>query len=316
MIHKINILRYLKIFPMYKLFSISCLVILFGSTFNVLAVDKETLSRAENTQASEFKAIGKGTVDVEGGIIQLAAQKDGVIREVFVNEGDKVKKDQVLAIQESRPAKLALELQRSEVEQQKAQLKILNTKLEASLRQSKLYQPLAEIEAQPKNDYLKFLDEESIIKAEIEAAKVAIDISKQHLKAAEIDVEQYKIRSPMDAIILKKMARPGVGASTLNVTALFWLIPDTDKIVRIQLEEKYLSKVKIGDNADIFSELDENKNFKAKVIRLGKVLSPKNVSIEAMQDAFEDKFVECILKIESGSALLIGQNVIVKFRNE
>ncbi|MGH3264330.1 MAG: biotin/lipoyl-binding protein, partial [Trebonia sp.] len=44
-----------------------------------------------------FAAIASGKADVEGGVIQVAARTAGVVRQVFVQEGDIVRKGQVLA---------------------------------------------------------------------------------------------------------------------------------------------------------------------------------------------------------------------------
>lgn len=47
--------------------------------------------------AGSYLAILKGRVDLESGIVRLAASRDGIIREVLVNEGERVSKGQVLA---------------------------------------------------------------------------------------------------------------------------------------------------------------------------------------------------------------------------
>ena len=41
-----------------------------------------------------------GKVDIEGGLVDVAARAPGIIKEVYVQEGDVVKKDQILARQE------------------------------------------------------------------------------------------------------------------------------------------------------------------------------------------------------------------------
>ena len=47
-----------------------------------------------------YAAIADGKADVEGGIIQVAARTAGIVREVYVQEGDTVTRGQVLARQE------------------------------------------------------------------------------------------------------------------------------------------------------------------------------------------------------------------------
>jgi len=47
--------------------------------------------------ATPFAAIANGKVDIEGGVIAVAARRAGIVSEVFVKEGDIVKKGDVLA---------------------------------------------------------------------------------------------------------------------------------------------------------------------------------------------------------------------------
>ena len=54
-----------------------------------------------------YAAIAAGKIDVEGGVIQVAARTAGVVREVDVQEGDSVTKGQVLARLEDDQLKLA-----------------------------------------------------------------------------------------------------------------------------------------------------------------------------------------------------------------
>jgi ABC-type lipoprotein export system ATPase subunit len=63
---------------------------------------------------SPYAAIANGKVDIEGGIIQVAARRGGIIREVLVQEGDRVVAGQILARQEDDEARLALQSARAD----------------------------------------------------------------------------------------------------------------------------------------------------------------------------------------------------------
>ena len=56
---------------------------------------------------SPYAAIANGKADVEGGIIQVAARRGGVVRDVLVQEGDRVVAGQILARQEDDEPRLA-----------------------------------------------------------------------------------------------------------------------------------------------------------------------------------------------------------------
>ena len=62
-------------------------------------------------------ASAKGKVDIEGGVIRLAARRDGVIAEVLVEEGARVRRGQVLALLDDATARSSLSLAESELRQ-------------------------------------------------------------------------------------------------------------------------------------------------------------------------------------------------------
>ncbi|MFN3353959.1 MAG: hemolysin secretion protein D, partial [Brevundimonas sp.] len=63
------------------------------------AAKKKAVEEAAATVTSPYAAVANGKVDVEGGIIQVAARRGGVVREVLVQEGDAV----VARPQQARP---------------------------------------------------------------------------------------------------------------------------------------------------------------------------------------------------------------------
>src|ERR1700676_5736829 len=62
---------------------------------------------------SAFATIANGKVDIEGGVVEIAARRFGVIKDVLVHEGEVVKKGQVVARQEDRDAILAIDTARA-----------------------------------------------------------------------------------------------------------------------------------------------------------------------------------------------------------
>ena len=57
---------------------------------------------------SNYAAVAQGKVDVDGGVIEVAARLGGVYREILVEEGDMVEPGQVLAIQEDDEERISL----------------------------------------------------------------------------------------------------------------------------------------------------------------------------------------------------------------
>ena len=95
-----------------KIAFFAALLVLGGGAFVMSSQAKakkeaEAKAAAAAAPKSPFVAVANGKADVEGGMIQVAARRAGIVREVYVQEGDKVVKGQILARQEDDEPKLA-----------------------------------------------------------------------------------------------------------------------------------------------------------------------------------------------------------------
>ncbi|MDO5527932.1 MAG: biotin/lipoyl-binding protein, partial [Paracoccus sp. (in: a-proteobacteria)] len=73
-------------------------------------------------QEGAWIAVARGTVDVAGGLMRLAAQREGLIVEVLASEGDHVSEGQILARIDDKSAALQLEMARAEADQAATQV--------------------------------------------------------------------------------------------------------------------------------------------------------------------------------------------------
>src|ERR1022692_1836786 len=89
-----------------------------------------------------YSAVADGKADVDGGIIQVAARSAGVVRFVFVQEGDAVTKGQVLARQEDDAPRLAVATAEASLAQARAQSSLTHTQLASAEREVNRLKPL------------------------------------------------------------------------------------------------------------------------------------------------------------------------------
>ena len=86
-----------------------------GLVMSNQAKAKKAAETAAKPVDSPYAAIAAGKIDVEGGVIQVAARTAGVVREVYVQEGQEVKKGEILARLEDDELRLSAEQQRAVV---------------------------------------------------------------------------------------------------------------------------------------------------------------------------------------------------------
>ena len=87
---------------------------------------------------SPFATIANGKVDIEGGVIEVAARRFGVIKDVLVHEGDVVHRGQILARQEDEDSILAINSARATVGQSQSQLVLTEVNLRTAQREYEL----------------------------------------------------------------------------------------------------------------------------------------------------------------------------------
>lgn len=254
----------------------------------------------------------KGRIDIEGGLIRLAASRDGLVKSVAVEEGQRVRAGDLLATIDDQPARLALAVAQAELAQARAALPALRVRLIAADREVARLSPLLATESVAPADLDQARDQAALLRAELAAAEAATATAEARLRAGEYEVEQRLVRAPLDGWIVRRFARLGDGVSTLNVTPLFLFAPDSPRLVRADLDERFVDKVRAGLPAEIVPEANESRVIAGKILRIGQVFGAKTPTGEP-GERLDQRVVECVVSLDDQS-LRIGQRVLVRIK--
>jgi HlyD family secretion protein len=261
---------------------------------------------------SPFVAVANGKADVEGGMIQVAARRGGIVREVYVQEGDKVAKGQILARQEDDEPKLSAARAAAAVEQAKAQMAQYQVQLSVAEREHRRLQGLVATNFVAAQKVDQAADRIREAQANLQAQRAAVATAQAALEEARYNLELTVIRAPTDGRIARRYANPGSGASTLNVSNMFDLEPDAPRIVRAEIAEGSLPHVVIGQTVQIAPESEPTKVYAGKVLRRAAVFGARKLQSDDPTERADDRVVEVVVSADS-APFLIGQRVLVKF---
>ena len=259
-----------------------------------------------------YSAIAAGKVDIEGGLVDVAARAPGVVKEVFVQEGDEVKAGEILARQEDDDARLSRNRVAAQLAQAQAQAPILEVQLEAAVREESRLERLIADNATSQQIYEQAQDNTRQLRAQLEAQKASIALVRAQLAEANYQMELYVIRAPTDGTIVRRYANPGSGASTFSVTAMFQLQPNSLRIVRAEVEERPINLVKVGQKVEIVPESAQSTAYPGEVIRIAGVMGARKLRSDDPSERTDERVVEVVVDAEQ-APVLVGQRVLVKF---
>jgi HlyD family secretion protein len=148
--------------------------------------------------------------------------------------------------------------------------------------------------------------------AEIARQDSATALAAARLRTAEVELMQCEIHAPVDGRIVRTQARPGIGASTLNVSTLFTLVPTDQYVVRVDLEESFVGKVKTGQRTQVTLEASPQMQIPAKVLRIGEIFGQRRIDPTDTQSRMDERVVEVVVSLPP-QPYRIGQRAVVRF---
>lgn len=146
--------------------------------------------------------------------------------------------------------------------------------------------------------------------AEVDVAAANVATARQKIRQAEYEVEVRTLRAPVAGHIVARSTHVGNVVSPAS-GELIELLPDAPRIVRAELNEGFVGKVKVGMSAEVSSYSGNDKPQLAKVTRIGEVFGPSKLN-ESAQETTDTRDVECILELPNND-MKVGQRVQVRF---
>jgi HlyD family secretion protein len=278
------------------------------------SAEKEKVAAAQASKGFEspYAAVANGKADVEGGIVAVAARRGGVVREVYVQEGDAVRRGQILARQEDDEPRLAVERAAAEVAQARSAVAMTQVQLTTARRELERLESLQSRNFVAGQRVDSARDKIAEAQAMLESQRAAIATATARMNEARYDQELTVVRAPADGRIVRRYANPGSGASTLNVSNMFDLEPNAPRIVRAEIAEAALPNVAVGQAVEITPEADPKTVYVGEVLRRSAMFGARKLQSDDPTERSDERVVEVVVAAND-APLLIGQRVLVKF---
>lgn len=294
-----------------------------------LGVRKIDLSGNYHTVRAESITINK--IYEESGIVStyekamLAPQIMGVIKEIRVKAGDKVKKGDILVVIDSEQFEKKLEQAEKGYEQAKQQLEAAKA---GFIQAEKNYKRVKNYYAKRAASQVQLEAAEAgyrQAKAAMKAAEAGIKKAEKFIEEAKIAISYTKLKSPFDGIVTKRMADPGDMAAPghpiliINNPNRYQLIANIRETLKEAVEVGKKIKIIIGGTtySGIISEIVPNVDPITRTFPIKVDFKPsKNVFVGMYGKVLINFGKERIIVVPKEAVKHIGQLTLVLVKNK
>lgn len=326
---------------------------LFLMTASILVASRRVHESSESSSSAAAQTsmpiAGPGRVEPASEDIKIGSELSGRLKTVNVEEGDTIRRGQVLAELENADYRAQVDSARANVVAKDAALrKVINgarhqERAEAwsSVNEAQAVMENAKSELHRRQELFsagvvsreeldRFAREADVAKAKYEAAvqqhalvddrareedqsfaEADLKLAQAQLAEAEARYEKTFIRSPIDGTVLRKHHRGGESVSNSS-TAPDPVVTIGDHAtlrVRVDVDETDVSKVSVGQKAYVIADAYGKQKFWGRVIRVGQQLGPKNVRTDEPTEKIDTKILETLVELDPGSKLPDGLRV-------
>jgi RND family efflux transporter MFP subunit len=267
-------------------------------------------SDAAQARAMAPGAVARGVIAVEGGLVPIAAPRDGQVVEVMVEEGAHVARGDLLArLDEARSGLLADEA-RAQTAQLEAVWRGALARAAAAQSEAARQARLAAGDAASRHDVELARQAAAAASAQSDEAGRAVDVARVRERIASLEQAARAVRAPVDGLVLRRAVAAGATAAS-GGPPLFVLAPDGPRVVRAELDEAFVGRVQPGAVAWITDANGGGHVFKARVLRISPSYEAAVLDDQPGGRA-DSRVLGLVLAFEEPNTLRLGQRVLAR----
>lgn len=283
--------------------------------------------------------------------IKLASRVVGRLKQVTVNDGDPVRKDEVVAVLENDDLKAQVDQARANLARAEAALTKLRNgarpeERDAARAQREEAQAAADNARQNYERSQKLFKEGGIISQsvldqaerdwkmsqarletahqnyklimapprfeDVEAAQAQVDLARAQLAQAQDNYHNTFVRSPVDGVVVKRYMNQGESISYESLYQPIVSVSDTTRLmVRTEIDETDIGKIQLGQRAEIRCDAFRSQTFYGRVVRISGGLGKKKIQTDNPTEKVDLDVLESFVEVDPGSPLRVGLRVDV-----
>ena len=236
--------------------AVAGLLLVGGLAWALFARDDAVEVRTATATAIGGAGAGAASVlDASGYVVArrmatVSAKITGRVREVLIEEGQRVEDGQVMATLDPVDANAQRALNASQLGAARSQIESVRARLEEAEANAARQQQLVGRQLVSKAQYDQAIAERDALRAELQAAQRNAKVAADGLRIADIGVDNTVVRAPFAGVVTAKAAQPGEIVSPLSAGGGFTrtgigTVVDMDSLeVEVDVGESFIGRVK------------------------------------------------------------------------
>jgi membrane fusion protein, multidrug efflux system len=221
--------------------------------------------------------IASGPIVVENQV-ELSAQRDGVVADVFVETGTFLKKGQLLAKFDDRQLTADRDAAAAKARSMEADLKNWEAGAKVAHAERDRSEELWKANIISKEQAEKTRYQYDAAEFEVERQREDMKYSQEALRSLELELEKTRITAPFDGVVARRYLH--VGQEVAKNDRLLWISAVAPLRVKFALPEAYLGRVRKGTELIVVASSTPGELHQARVVFVSPVVDPSSGTID------------------------------------
>ncbi len=255
---------------------------------------------------------GSGMIEASSDNVAVGASVAGVVREVAVKVGQKVRAGDLLFVLDDRDARASVALKEASLAKARASLAESEANWRDYRTQYERMNAVTDLRAVSLDDLEKRRNAELVAKAQVKGAQADVAVAEAELVQARTALDLLSVRAPLDGEVLQVNVRPGEYAATGALdTPLLRLGSMDDLHVRVDIDENDAWRFVPGAEAVAYLRGNRELGATLEFVRVEPYVTPKTALSGSSTEQVDTRVLQVIYRFQRADlpAAYVGQQV-------
>ncbi|HEX8511780.1 MAG TPA: efflux RND transporter periplasmic adaptor subunit [Allosphingosinicella sp.] len=257
---------------------------------------------------------GAGVIEPSSELIEVGAQRPGIVTRLYVTPGERVSKGQLLFTIDARDVQAQLGERTASVQLARERVDAAAVDFASAQRLYRLYADVGDPRAVAEQQVIDRRNARDGAAARLEVARAELRQARAQAASARTTLGLLEVRAPRSATVLQVNTREGqyatAGPGPGSQDPLIVLGETNPLHVRVDIDENEIDRLALGQAAVVSPRGNARRRVRASFVRAEPLVTPKRSLTNSSQERVDVRVLQLIYALPANSsAFFVGQQV-------